>query len=205
MVDELELLKKQWQNQDATLPKLSREDIYPMLLKKSSSIVKLIFIISMIEFAFWILISTLFRDFKFGGELTLESASLQRFETTFLIVHLFILLFFIIKFYINFKKITSTDSARHLMKKILKVRKTVTYYIYTSMTLFVIASIFTTTLIIDSNPQVFAETNKAMVVIITALVIFMISCAFWFVYSKVYGILTKRLDRNYKDLKKIES
>ncbi len=205
MVDELELLKKEWQKQESTLPKLSKEDIYPMLLKKSSSVVKWIFIISMIEFAFWILVSTLFRDFKFGGELTLDSEALQRFETTFLIVHLAVLLFFITKFYINFKKITSTDSARDLMKNILNVRKTVKYYIYTSITLFVIASILTTTLIIDSNPQVFAETSKAMVVTITALVIIMISAAFWVVYSKVYGILTKRLDRNYKEVKKIES
>ena len=73
------------------------------------------------------------------------------------------------------------------------------------MTLFVVASILTTTIIVDSNPKVFAETNKAMIVIIIALTIIMISCAFWLVYSKIYGILTKRLDRNYKDLKKIES
>jgi len=48
MQDELELLKKDWQKQSEALPKLTAEEIYPMLHKKSSSIVKWIFIISLI-------------------------------------------------------------------------------------------------------------------------------------------------------------
>ena len=40
MLDELELLKKDWQKREANLPKLSYEEIYPMIKKKSSSIVK---------------------------------------------------------------------------------------------------------------------------------------------------------------------
>ena len=38
MVDELELLKKDWQKREVDLPKLSYEQIYPMTKKKSSSI-----------------------------------------------------------------------------------------------------------------------------------------------------------------------
>ena len=44
-MDELELLKKDWQKDDANYPKLTFDEIYKMLLKKSSSIVKWIFII----------------------------------------------------------------------------------------------------------------------------------------------------------------
>ena len=50
MVDELELLKKDWQKKDEYLPKLSYDEIYQMIWKKSSSIVKWIFYISIIEF-----------------------------------------------------------------------------------------------------------------------------------------------------------
>jgi len=39
MLDELELLKKDWQKREVDLPKLSYEQIYPMTKKKSSSIV----------------------------------------------------------------------------------------------------------------------------------------------------------------------
>jgi len=205
MVDELELLKKEWQKQDETLPKLSKDDIYPMLLKKSSSIVKWIFIISMLEFVFWILISLVFRDFQFGGELKLESKDLRSFETVFLIVHIGVLLFFIVKFYINFKKIVSTDSTRKLMKNILNTRKTVKYYIYSSMSLFVIAAVCTTALIVDSNPEAFKEVNKSILILTAAILTILITSAFWLIYSKIYGILMRRLDRNYKELKKMES
>ena len=40
MMDELELLKKDWQKQGEQLPKLSYEEIYKMIWKKSSSLVK---------------------------------------------------------------------------------------------------------------------------------------------------------------------
>ena len=59
MQDELEILKKDWQKQSAELPKFTASELYPMLLKKSSSIVKWIFIVSILEFAFWILLSLL--------------------------------------------------------------------------------------------------------------------------------------------------
>ena len=55
-MDELELLKKDWQKKDEHLPKLSYNEIYTMIWKKSSSIVKWIFYISIMEFVFWIAI-----------------------------------------------------------------------------------------------------------------------------------------------------
>ncbi len=51
MTDELELLKKHWQKEDKDLPQLSYNDIHKMIWKKSSSIVKWILIISILEFA----------------------------------------------------------------------------------------------------------------------------------------------------------
>ena len=119
-------------------------------------------------------------------------------------MHIAVLLFFIAKFYINFKKIESTDSARKLMKNILNTRKTVKYYIYSSMTLLVIAAVCTTALIVDGNPEAFEEINKTALIIITAILTIMVTAIFWLVYSRIYGILTKRLDRNYKELKKME-
>ena len=61
-MDELELLKKDWKKQDNSYPKLSYDEIYKMILKKSSSIVKWIFIISLLEFVFWFVISFALKD-----------------------------------------------------------------------------------------------------------------------------------------------
>ena len=52
-MDELDLLKKDWKKQEGNYPKLSYDEIYKMIWKKSSSIVKWIFVISIIEFLFW--------------------------------------------------------------------------------------------------------------------------------------------------------
>ena len=49
-MDELDLLKKDWKKQDKSLPHLSYDELYKMIWKRSSSIVKWIFIISIIEF-----------------------------------------------------------------------------------------------------------------------------------------------------------
>ena len=59
-MDELELLKKDWQKDESSYPQLTYNELYKMILKKSSSIVKWIFIISILEFVFWIFISICF-------------------------------------------------------------------------------------------------------------------------------------------------
>ncbi|MGK0251535.1 MAG: hypothetical protein ACI81G_000973, partial [Gammaproteobacteria bacterium] len=69
MVDELELLKKDWQKQEAHLPKLTKKDLYPMLLKKSSSIVKWILIISILEVLLWTSISVFFNTDEYLEEI----------------------------------------------------------------------------------------------------------------------------------------
>ena len=49
-MDELELLKKDWKKNDGQFTQVSENEIYGMLHKSSSSIVKWIFIISIVEF-----------------------------------------------------------------------------------------------------------------------------------------------------------
>ena len=58
-MDELELLKKDWQKSNTAFEKKSAGDLYCMLHKKSSNIVKTLFYISIAELIFWVLINTL--------------------------------------------------------------------------------------------------------------------------------------------------
>lgn len=203
MVDELELLKKDWKKQEASLPKVTAQEIYPMLLKKSSSIVKWIFIISVIEFVFWILVSTLLKGPNYG-ELNIESGSLKIFETIFLIVHGSVLLFFVAKFYMNFKTIESTDSASQLMQNILRTRKTVKHFILASLILFIIAAVVTTKFIIDLNTDTFNVADSAALIASLALSLTLLVLLLWLLYNKVYGLLLQRLTKNYKELEKME-
>jgi len=207
MQDELELLKKDWQKQSEALPRLTAEDIDPMLHKKSSSIVKWIFIISLIEFAFWIIATVFLRDIdlqKINIEEFKFSESLMAFDKYFTILHFSILVGFIIWFYNDFKKINAVDSSKKLIQNILRTRKTVQYYIYTSLILFVIALFATTKFLVDSNPQIFDSINSSILYVVLVLIVLVFIFLFWLLYRVIYVRLMRKLTDNYKELKKLE-
>ena len=212
-MDELELLKKDWQKREADLPKLSYDQIYKMIWKKSSSIVKWIFYISILEFIFWAGINIIFNDPDSIQEL--NDLHIHNVIMVLNVVNYAIILYFIYKFYTNYKKISFTDSSKKLMSTILKVKRTVTQYVWFNLI------IFTTYLIInmygvllygpegkeiveaasqDGNSTAFWAMVIAVSVVFTAVILFLI----WLFYKLLYGILLKRLRENYNELKKLE-
>ena len=96
-MDELDLLKKDWQKEDSRYPKLSYNEIYGMILKKSSSIVKWIFIISIIEFVFWTGISFALKDADFNKKF--ESYNAGNIMIPFMVLGYLILAYFFYKFF----------------------------------------------------------------------------------------------------------
>ena len=76
-MDELKRLKKDWQ-ENLKFPKLSKDEIYKLLHKKSSSIVKRIFVFSLIEFGFWSLLGDIDFFYKRQVEQLLCQSFLQR-------------------------------------------------------------------------------------------------------------------------------
>ncbi|WGK64279.1 hypothetical protein [Croceiramulus getboli] len=201
MADELELLKKDWKNQEANLPHLTASDIYPMLLKKSSSLVKWIFIISIIEFAFWLAISFLFgRD---RNAAFIEEAGLENYFVALDVINYGALLFFIGWFYINYRKISTTASARVLMKNILKARQTVKFYVWFNLCFLGLALITTFILVVNNAPSM-ADKNLVSITLAFTAVLIGVLIAVWFFYRLIYGIIARRLMTNYKELKKLE-
>lgn len=213
MLDELELLKKDWQKREADLPKLSYEQIYPMIKKKSSSIVKWIFYISIIEFVFWAGINIVFSGPETMEEL--KAMHIYKVVMALNIVNYAIILYFIYKFYINYKKISFTDSSKNLMKTILKVKRTVTQYVWFNLIIFTISAIIygygvlrytpegqeiVNTASQDGNSTAFWAMIIITSIVITVVVLFII----WLFYKLLYGILLKRLRQNYNELKKLE-
>ena len=72
-----------------------------------------------------------------NDELTGRGAkTFQNIENIIEIVGYVIIVYFIFKFYLNYKKINTTDSARALMKKIITTRKTVMQYVWFNLGLF---------------------------------------------------------------------
>ncbi|TXN36216.1 hypothetical protein FVB32_16845 [Flagellimonas hymeniacidonis] len=213
MMDELELLKKDWQKKDDHLPKLSYDQIYKMIWKKSSSIVKWIFYISLIEFVFWAGINIIFSD----PESMQELKAMHIYNTMMVLnfVNYAVILYFIYKFYKNYRKISFTDSSKKLMKTILDVKKTVTQYVWFNLIIFTITlviSIYGVFIygpegrqIIEAATQEGSETTFWIMIIIVSIVFTaVLLLLIWLFYKLLYGILLKRLKENYNELKKLE-
>ena len=212
-MDELELLKKDWKKEDKVYPKLSYNDIYNMILKKSSSIVKWILIISILEFVFWIFIS-------FGLKASGFNLDLEGMEGNigFIAITIFsyaVLAYFFYKFYINYKTINTTDSAKILMENILKTRRTVKQYVFFNLLVLVIGVVYMMPYAIksDENSRVLLETAQANgelfkyylgIAIVTVIGLVVAISVLLLFYWLIYGILLKRLNRNYFELKKLE-
>lgn len=211
-MDELEFLKNDWKKQDGNYPKLSYEQLYKMILKKSSSIVRWIFIISILEFVFWGILNFCLADQDYWKEL--EKIHLKGFTIGLYLIGYIITFYFIYRFYRNYKKITATDSAATLMENIINTRKTVKYYIgyiliSTGFTFLVYAYYmfkYHTANLEVTNPSLYDFDTSQWLLLIGASVVFLIVFLglIWLFYKLLYGILLNRLQKNYKELKRLE-
>ncbi len=200
-MDELELLKRDWKKQEASLPKYDQKELYIMLQKKSTSIVRWIFIISIIEFLFWIGLDIL--GSMNGYDDYIEEANLGLFYRTMLIVNYTIIAGFIVLFFYNFKQINVTDNARKLMKNILRTRKTVKYYIWFNIILFSISFIYSMYKTGVSNFD-FSQQELSIFILISFGIMLVFILFIWLFYRLIYGILTRKLYKNYEELKRID-
>ncbi len=129
-MDELDILKKDWNKEKPEHKKLSTQDIYPMLHKKSSSIVKTLFYISIAELIFWIVVNTIPYFTSDSYQQRLDAIYTNDFIFTLLnIVSYGIILLFIYLLFKAHKAISVTDNAKKLMESILKTRKIIKYYV----------------------------------------------------------------------------
>ncbi|MFD2099216.1 hypothetical protein [Flagellimonas iocasae] len=213
MVDELELLKRDWQKKEAELPKLSYDQIYKMIWKKSSSIVKWIFYISIIEFVFWAGLNIIFSDAESMQEL--KAMHIYRILMVLNFINYAIILYFIYRFYTNYRKISFTDSSKKLMKTILSVKRIVTQYVWFNLSIFTVYTIIYSygTLTYGSEGKEIMEAASqegnttmfwAMTIAFSLVFIAVLLVLIWLFYKLLYGILLKRLRQNYKELKKLE-
>lgn len=209
---ELDLLKKDWNKKETEFPELSYNDIYKLTHKKSSSIVKWIFVICVAELIFWSVINLLIPDSYLE---IYEKFHLKKFLYVTQTLHYIILFVFIYLFYKNFKAICVKDTTNKLMINIIRTRKTVNYYMYYNIILYAIVSIvFNITmfsqpdiLINVINPDgINIDSHLFVNVMLGAQIAsFFIVCGLlWLYYRIIYGILLKKLNRNYKELESLD-
>jgi hypothetical protein len=214
MMDELDLLKKDWQNKEEHLPKLSYNELYNMIWKKSSSIVKWILIISILEFVLphflYLLPSTREGLSIYTGD------GFSRYLLAATAIQYSVIFYFIYQFYKRYQEISVLDDAKSLMKKILKTRRTVKHYVIFSLSMILFTFLLVALGIylnndfinnfpmrpeVDGLPEGQLKIILMVTMIITGVVMVII---FGTIYFFLYGRLIRKLKRNYKELKKLE-
>ncbi|WP_222983763.1 hypothetical protein [Flagellimonas meishanensis] len=214
MLDELELLKKDWQRKGAELPKLSYDEIYRMIWKKSSSIVKWIFYISLIEF---ILPHLLYLIPSMRNNLSLYSdLGLSNIILVVSIIQYAVIFYFIYQFYKRYREISVLDNAKQLTSNILRTRKTVKHYVIFSLSMvmltfiLLIVGIYFTDNVLEaldlSGKMSSLAPEKAKWVIMASFAFFgvIFTVALGGIYFLLYGLLTRKLRKNYWELQKLE-
>ncbi|MDC1167702.1 hypothetical protein OAT36_02185 [Flavobacteriaceae bacterium] len=209
---ELDNYKTIWKNQPEEKNKLSALEIYKMTQSKSNSIVKWILIIGLLEFVFWFAVNYL--GTKNGALDPFEKLNLINFIDNFNYFHYVVVVLFLLLFYRNFSLITTVDDTKKLMKNILLVRKTVKWYVYYNLINVVIFSVILNILIFNTPDGInilsgienesFNQEHMRSVFIITQIVVIAVMILIlWLFYYLLYGILLKKLNKNYKELTKL--
>lgn len=203
-MDELDLLKRNWNKKRENEPILSYAEIYKLIKSKSSNIVKWIYYISLFELflGFALIIINPKIETKFTYPLWLDAS---------LYFTIPVILFFIFRFYKCYKTIKATDTVKNLIKTILNTRQIVRYYILFNLVYVGIYSsfaIFYAYVETSGGLKKFNELAHFKEYLILFLIIIVFSTIMigivYFIYFLLYGILLKKLQKNYNELKKLE-
>ncbi|MGH2667275.1 hypothetical protein [Flavobacterium sp.] len=215
-MEELDVLKKDW-NKNNNYPTVSEQEIYTMLHKNSSSTIKWIFIISIIELSFGIILSIVMSFTKFDAENMqfLKNLNIYGYYQVSVIVMYIVIVYFITRFYIMYRRVCTTDNTKLLMKNILRTRKTVQNYILFNLVTFALVFITFASYglkigiekaTIEKSGSI-AEIPMSVYLIsffVLLIITGILTGAFWLVYRLIYGILLKKLKKNFEELKKID-
>ncbi|UOV00108.1 hypothetical protein MUU74_09150 [Chryseobacterium daecheongense] len=217
---DLDSFKKTWQEQPVQ-QKYDDNEILQMLNRKSRNYVKYIFWISVAEFLFFTVAGLFYliqdkdsNSFlnilkKLGAQNTPELE--QTFDDIYLvlkILSLSVTAYFVYKFYQNYRSIKIEENLKKFIINIIRFKKTVNAFILINIVLLIaFTSILVCFVFYVLNAQHIELTNSTLtrfmilVVVSTGLSVLLV----WIYYRLVYGIILRKLDKNLKQLKEIDT
>lgn len=191
-MDELDKLKNHWKNSEENFPQVTETEIYGMLHKRSSSAVKWILIISILEFVFWggCSLSSFFMDTR-REEMPIILQVLD--YVTYLV-----LIIFIVFFYVNYKKISVEKPVKELLDNIIYTRRIVIVYIGYVIGVISFTLIYTLYQEISKTGQ-----DEAIYLYVSIGVAIAMIGILVLLYNALYGRLVRKLNKNYRELQKM--
>lgn len=215
----IDRLKDTWQQQKIE-PKYNSKEILQMLNKKSRNDVKYIYWISLVEFLLFLGIS-IFYIFKGDdtssfyhliNELGIEKTyDVERqFEHLYFILKLISILvgaYFVIRFYLQMKKVHIEGNLKKFISNILNFRKIVHLFIGVNILLlisYIIVTGITIYLFIEEQHIELSNSLKMGFIIGIVISLFLSLVIIWGYYKLIYGIILRRLNKTLKQLQEIE-
>lgn len=202
-MNELDLLKTHWKK-DQDFIKFKKEDIVSMIHKSSSSIVKWILIISCLELLLGL---SLFYFFPSDPE---TNVGFGIFHWVYNIVFYVIIFCFIYRFYTLYVNIKNTSSVKDLMENVVAVRSNADRYIRFNLLFINIAFILEYVIILTEEYMTYGFSGKLIfysifAAILVSVFVFIFRKIIKLYYRLIYGILLKKLNKNYENLITIDS
>lgn len=217
---DLDSFKKTWQEQPVQ-PKYDNTEILQMLNRKSRNYVKYIFWISVVEFLFFSVLglfylfpeeeSDSFRKMleRLGAQEAPEIENNFGYAyLTIKVLSLLITAYFVLKFYQNYRKIKIEENLKGLITRIIKFKTTVNAFILISIVLLLIFTFVLISFIfyiLNSQNIQPSSSNLAIIIVGIAVSTLLAISMIWFYYRLVYGTIIRKLDKNLKQLKEIDS
>lgn len=198
-MEELELLKRDWNKKSDDFKEYSDKDIHGMIKKQSVSVTKTLIIIGLIELILWAVYGYIEHDFSY------------------IRVGLFVI-FFAVTIYF-FAKIKTDKDSTSLMKSILNLRKVIFGYAGISFLLIVLDNIinfeyytkdFLAGVRDGGKANAYHTTNPENITpgfinyIVFGVVVAVVMYLLYWIYKKTYGKILFDLKKNYKELSKVE-
>ncbi|MEJ5055376.1 hypothetical protein [Sphingobacterium sp. MYb382] len=202
-MDGLDLLKQHWQK-DSNFPKIDKEEIRVMRHKSSSSIVKWIFIISVIElvvgFVMGLFVNTERMD---------QYPHLSVIYQVYAILFQIIIIYFIYRFFKSYATIRNTKNTNVLLKNILSTRQQVNNYI--KFNIYCFAIVFLLVIVEETVMKLQTRTEEGQMIVLLITVLFLVIFGILFIllmkfyYKLLYQRLLKKLNANYEELNRLET
>lgn len=204
-MDELDFLKQHWKK-DEDFPKVDKEGIRKMLHNSSSSIVKWIFYISILELLAGLALNFLLPN---DTDINPDSDIVSTLENALSVVFYIVIAYFIYKFFSSYRSIKNTSNTKVLLRDIIETRKAVDQYIrFNIYYIIAVSALVTVTMMITDG--VFVKPWGEAIFYVVGISIFMIIAIaillglVRFYYKVVYRRLVNKLNKNYEQLVKLD-
>lgn len=203
-------LKNIWNNLNFRNPIIESSEIFLLIKKSSSSIVKKILIISILEFSISLIIPYFIQKQDYYKPLL----EIEKNVVLVFLEYLYYLVFvyFLIQFFMNYKKIDTNSSLFYLSKNILKTRKSVYNYVISSLFLYNANSIVFAYLFLNESKLYkelilkndLGQLKLFVIIYYSSIIIITIICSLliWYIYKILYLKLINKLNENFKELNK---